>query len=125
MSHFWVSVLWNQTGILGSRADTRDFPGSPALRTLASNAGDAGSIPGWEAEILHAFPPKQKNKKTKKTQKQYHNKFKKDLKNDPHQKKRADTKGGPDNKIAIPKTIYSHFRESFWESTGHRAVFTY
>ena len=40
-------------------------------------------------------------------------------------KKRADTKGGPENKIAIPRTIYSHFRESFWVSTGHRVVFTY
>ena len=71
-------MLWNQAGIHGSRADTRDFPGSPVLRTSASNAGD-------EAEILHAFPQK---KKKQKKQKQYHNKFKKDFKNDPHQKKK-------------------------------------
>ena len=57
------------------------------LRTLASNAGDAGSIPGWEAKILHAFQPK---KKKKKKQKRYHNKFKKNFKNDPHQKKKKE-----------------------------------
>ena len=31
-----------------------DFPGSPAIKNLPCNAGDASSIPGWETEIrLH------------------------------------------------------------------------
>ena len=28
-----------------------DFPGSPAVKNLPCNAGDASSIPGWETEI--------------------------------------------------------------------------
>ena len=30
------------------------FPGSPVVKTLPSNAGISGSIPGWEAKIPHA-----------------------------------------------------------------------
>ena len=52
------------------------------VRTLLSNAGGAGFIPGWETEIPHAGGPKKQNIK----QKQYCNKFHKDLKNGPHQK---------------------------------------
>ena len=44
--------------------------------------GGAGFIPGWETEIPHAGGPKKQNIK----QKQYCNKFHKDLKNGPHQK---------------------------------------
>ena len=61
----------------------RAFPGSPAVRTLPSNAGGAGSIPGWGAKIPHASQPKNQNIK----QKQYYNKFNKNFKNGPHQKK--------------------------------------
>ena len=61
----------------------RDFPGSPVVRTLPSNAGGAGSIPGQGAKIPHASWPKNQNIK----QKQYCNKFNKDFKNSPHQKK--------------------------------------
>ena len=43
-----------------------------------SNAGGAGSFPGW-----YASPPKNQNIK----EKQYCNKFNKDFKNGPHQKK--------------------------------------
>ena len=32
----------------------RDFPGSPVVKTLPSNAGDVGSIPGWGDKIPHA-----------------------------------------------------------------------
>ena len=42
-----------------------------------------GSIPGQGAKIPHASQPKNQNIK----QKQYCNKFNKDLKNGPHQKK--------------------------------------
>ena len=54
----------------------RDFPGSPVVKTLPSNAGGAGSIPGLGAKIPHALRPKNQNI----TQKQYCNKFNKDLK---------------------------------------------
>ena len=47
------------------------------VKTLPSNAGGAGSIPGQEAEIPHASWPKNQNIK----QKQYCNKFNKDFKN--------------------------------------------
>ena len=47
------------------------------VKTLPSNAGDAGSIPGQGAKIPRASRPK----KTKhKKQKQYYNEFNKDFK---------------------------------------------
>ena len=46
------------------------------VNTLPSNAGGAGSIPGQGAKIPHALRPKNQNIK----QKQYCNKFNKDLK---------------------------------------------
>ena len=52
------------------------------VKTLPSNVGDAGSIPGQGAEIPHASRPKNQNIK----QKQYCNKFNKDFKNGPHKK---------------------------------------
>ena len=33
---------------------TWDFPGGPVLKNLPSNAGDAGSIPGWGTKSPHA-----------------------------------------------------------------------
>ena len=30
-----------------------DFPGGPVIKNPPSNAGDAGSIPGWETKIPH------------------------------------------------------------------------
>ena len=59
-----------------------DFPGSPVVKTLPSNAGAVGSIPGRGAKIPQAPWPKNQNIK----QKQYCNKFNKDFKNGPHQK---------------------------------------
>ena len=35
-----------------------NFPGGPAVKISASNAGDAGSIPGQEAKIPCASWPK-------------------------------------------------------------------
>ena len=52
-----------------------NFPGSSVVKTLPSNAGSAGSIPGQEAKIPHASRPKKQNMK----QKQYRNKFNKRL----------------------------------------------
>ena len=58
------------------------------VKTLPSNAGGAGSIPGWGAKIPQASRPKKQNKK----QKQYCNKFNKDFKNSLHQKKPLEKK---------------------------------
>ena len=58
----------------------QDFPGSPVVKTLPSNAGGVGSIPGQGANIPHASGPKNQNIK----QKQYCNNFNKDIKNSPH-----------------------------------------
>ena len=53
------------------------------VKTSPSSAGGAGSIPGNGAKIPHVSWPKNQNIK----QKQYCNKFNKDFKNGPHQKK--------------------------------------
>ena len=62
------------------RSNLWDFPGGPAVRTSPSNAGGAGSIPGWGAKIPHALWPKNQSIK----QKQCCNRFNKDFKNGPH-----------------------------------------
>ena len=71
------------------------------VKTLPSNAGGVGSIPGQGAKIPHALPPKNQNIK----QKQYCNKFNKDFKNGPHQKifkKKKRRERWRDNLIAWP-----------------------
>ena len=60
------------------------------VKTSSSDAGGAGSIPGRGAKIPHASQPENQNIK----QKQYCNKFNKDFKNGPFQKK----KNGPHQK---------------------------
>ena len=65
------------------REKGRDFPASPVIKTLPSNAGGMGSIPGLGAKIPPASWPKKQNI----TPKQYCNKFDKDFKNDPPEKK--------------------------------------
>ena len=52
-----------------------DFPGGPVIKSLPSNAGGAGSIPGRGAKISLASGPKNQNIKHK----QYCNKFNKDF----------------------------------------------
>ena len=32
-----------------------DFPGGPVVKTSPSNAGGAGSVPGWGAKVPHAW----------------------------------------------------------------------
>ena len=44
----------------------RDFPDSPVVKTLPSNAGDIGSIPDQRTKILHAAGCGQKFKLIKK-----------------------------------------------------------
>ena len=57
-----------------------NLPGGPAIKTLPSSAGSEASIPGWTAKIPHAMWPKHQNIK----EKQYCNKFNKDLKKKKH-----------------------------------------
>ena len=40
--------------------EERDFPGSPVVKTLPSNAGGANSIPDQGIKVPHAFRPKKK-----------------------------------------------------------------
>ena len=58
----------------------RDFPGGSGIGW--SFTFSVGSIPGQEAQIPHAWRPRNQNIK----QKHYYRKFKKDFKNGPHQK---------------------------------------
>ena len=59
------------------------FPGGPVVKTSPSNAGSVGSIPDRGVEIPHALRLNCQNIK----QKPYHNKYNKDFKNGPHEKK--------------------------------------
>ena len=38
----------------GCTSKCRNFLGDPVVKTLPSNAGGVGSIPGWGAKIPHA-----------------------------------------------------------------------
>ena len=42
-----------------------DFPSGPVVKTSSSNAGGGGSIPGWEAKILHVPWPNNPKHETK------------------------------------------------------------
>ena len=64
-------MLWSSRG----KNNNRDFPGGPVVKTLPSNAGDKGSIPGQEAKIPHASGSNNQNIK----QKKHCNKFNKDF----------------------------------------------
>ena len=50
------------------------------VKTLPSNAGSPGSIPGQGAKLPHRSQPRKQNIK----QKQYYNRLNKDLGNGPH-----------------------------------------
>ena len=43
----------------------QDFPSNPVVKTLPSNAGGLGSIPGQKVKIPHASRPKKKKKNRK------------------------------------------------------------
>ena len=58
------------------------------VKTWPSDAGGVGSIPGQGAKTPHASLPKNQNVK----QNQCCNKFNKDFKNGPHQKKKRNLK---------------------------------
>ena len=61
-----------------------DFSNSPAVKTSPFNAEGMGLIPGQGAKIPHTSQPKHQNIK----QNQHCNKFNKNFKNGPHQKKK-------------------------------------
>ena len=72
---------WNWESAYGSvEKHQGGLPGSPVAKTLPSNAGRAGSVPGRAAKIPHASRPKNQNIKWKLCC----NKFNKDFNNDPH-----------------------------------------
>jgi len=78
-----------------------DFRGAPMDKTSFSNARDAGSIHCLEAKIPHAVWPKKQNIK----QKQYCNKFNKNLK--------KERKKEGDREAFVPKIIKSLFLIGF------------
>ena len=50
------SIIPNRYGIFAAyyKTDNRGLLGGPVFKNMPSNAGDAGSIPGWETKIVHA-----------------------------------------------------------------------
>ena len=44
------------------KEQSRDFPGGPVGKTLPSNAGRVGSIPGWGAKVHMSLGQKTKLK---------------------------------------------------------------
>ena len=62
----------------------RDIPSGPMIKTLPSNTGGAGLIPGQE---LNSHMPCSKKKTQSIKQKHYCNKFNKYFKSHPHKKK--------------------------------------
>ena len=44
----------NTSALKKKKKSVRDFPGGPVVKNLSSNAGFAGSIPGWGTKIPHA-----------------------------------------------------------------------
>ena len=45
----------------------KTVPGGPVVKTLPSNAGGVGLIPGWGAKIPHALWPKKSKHNTEAT----------------------------------------------------------
>ena len=79
LNNMWWSC-WNLRRKMLNEREYRDFPGGSAIGW--SFTFSVGSIPGQEAQIPHAWRPRNQNIK----QKHYYRKFKKDFQNGPHQK---------------------------------------
>ena len=80
-----------------------DFPRGPVFKARPSNAEGAGSISAWETKVPHASRPKNQNIK----QKQSCNKFSKDFKNGPCQKKK---KSITKRKKWKPRTVFKKIK---------------
>ena len=63
--NYRIWPLWSKY-IVSSKLKCWDFPGSPVVKILPSNAGGAGLIPGHGAKIPHASRPKNQNVRKKK-----------------------------------------------------------
>ena len=51
--------MWNNIA-LSLKPFMKDFDGDQVVKTLSSNAGSVGSIPGWGTKIPHDQKAKQK-----------------------------------------------------------------
>lgn len=71
MTAIWNQNLEKKTRIIGKG----DFPGHPVVETSPFNVWGASLIPGGEARIAHASPPRNKNIK----QAHYRNTLNKDF----------------------------------------------
>ena len=78
-----VFTMQGSGGTSGS-TKMRDLPGDPVVKASPTKAVGVGSIPRQRAKIPQASCPENQNIR----QRQYCNKFNKDLKNGPHQKKK-------------------------------------
>ena len=78
------SRLAGKTETMMSTEGLGDFSNSPVVKTSPFNAEGMGLIPGQGAKIPHTSQPKHQNIK----QNQHCNKFNKNFKNGPHQKKK-------------------------------------
>lgn len=76
---FWVDEWQGQSVCIcvchGWNGGRMGLPNGPLVKTLPSNTGDRGSIPGQEAKIPHASQPETQNIKKK----EYCNKSNKDF----------------------------------------------
>ena len=85
-----------------------DFPGGPVVKTLPSNAG--AQMPPLVRKLRFHMSCGQKKQNIE--QKQYYNKFNKDFKNSPHQKKKKNLRWGSHVKQASgptkPKSTTDH-----------------
>ena len=79
------------------------------VKTSPSNAGGTGSTPGRGAKIPQASQPKNQNIK----QKQYCNRFNKDFKNGPHQKKKKILKKKKRNEALIHTATQINLKNIF------------
>ena len=64
--NLFVVVSFNANTIylhVKNKKSNRDFPGSPVVTILPSNAGGAGLIPDQATVILHAASPKKEERK--------------------------------------------------------------
>ena len=89
LSKYQLHILWNSKGtevLYSEKFPFWDFPDDPVVKTSSSNAGSEDSTPGWGTNTPLVFG--KKNKKHHKTETlQHYNKFNKDGKNGPCQKK--------------------------------------
>ena len=86
------------------------------LRLCLPTQGGAGSIPGQGAKIPHTVGPKNQNIK----QKQYCNKFNKDFKNGPCQKKKKIFKKKYSHMLLWVRTVPHEFGGRRHNSAHHR-----